>query len=27
MTEKIQNKALLNIWNETTCIHYPQKLS
>ena len=27
MTEKIQNKALLNKWNETTCIHYPQKLS
>ena len=26
MTEKIQNKALLNIWNETTCIHYPRKL-
>ena len=26
MTEKIQNKALLNIWNETACIHYPPKL-
>ena len=23
---KNTKKALLNIWNETTCIHYPRKL-